>query len=146
MDEDEFYALQVALGLKRRKVIFGHYIASVREPDNTFSCADDSVVNRITRQQFLTNPQVSNGQHFQVYLLTYVRDDAGRNMPAAIPEKWIKELVRLDASKEKDKPVIHPTVEPARSKQPDQAGRPSKRRAAGQSTQQGTKQKRSKRS
>jgi hypothetical protein len=121
------------------KVMVGHYIASVRESNaNAFSCINDSSVANISHQEFLTNPQDSNDQQFEVYVLTYLRDDSVRNMPAPIPERWSKEISQLTLGKGAIKPVVYPTIEP---RQPEP---PSRKRAVGQDRQQGTKQKRSK--
>lgn len=120
------------------KVMVGHYIASVREhDDNALSLINDSNVAAISHQESLTNPQDSNGQKFEVYVLTYVRDDSVRDMPEPIPERWIKETAKLMVGKGAGKPVVYPTVEPPL---PEQT---SKKRAAGQSGK-GTKHKRSK--
>lgn len=91
MEESDLYALGVEVGDKQPEVMMGHYIAIAREPDGTFSTINDSGVQSITRPQFLANPQWSNCQEFQVYILTYTRDDTLRNMPMAMTERWIKE-------------------------------------------------------
>ncbi|KAJ4990588.1 hypothetical protein SVAN01_03819 [Stagonosporopsis vannaccii] len=74
-------------------VIHGHYIASVREPSGTFSMANDSYVRTITHDSFLTNPQRSGGEDFQIYVLTYIRDDSERLVPRG--RRWVKELIEL---------------------------------------------------
>lgn len=116
----------------------GHYISSVREhDDDAFSCINDSNVAAISRQGFLTNPQDSNGQKFEVNVLTYVRGDSVRQMPGPTSERWIKETTQLAVDKGAVEPVVYPTAEPPQ---------PSRKRTAGQGGQQVTRQKRSKRS
>jgi hypothetical protein len=120
------------------KVMVGHYISSMREhDDDAFSCINDSSVAAISRQGFLTNPQDSNGQKFEVYVLTYVRGDSVRQMPGPTSERWIKETTQLAVDKGAVEPVVYPTAEPPQ---------PSRKRTAGQGGQQVTRQKRSKRS
>ncbi|KAH6642624.1 hypothetical protein C7974DRAFT_447262 [Boeremia exigua] len=70
-----------------RLVMRGHYIASVREIDGTLNNVNDGVVRPITQAEFLSNPHQSR---FQVYVLTYIRDDSVGNMPRS--KRWLKEL------------------------------------------------------
>lgn len=51
----------------------GHYIATAKGPVDTFQISD-SVVNRVNPANLLDNPQCRNGQSFQVYTLTFLRD------------------------------------------------------------------------
>lgn len=76
-----------------KKILQGHYIACTRCADGTFTCIDDTGVRQITRTQFLTNPQQSAGSKFQAYLLTYIRDDSERYVPAS--KRWVREVTKL---------------------------------------------------
>lgn len=76
------------------KMIVGHYIASVLEPDGTYSTVNDSGVRTITQRAFLSNPQRSAGQGFEVSVLTYVRDDSVRPQQSS---RWLKEIISLRA-------------------------------------------------
>lgn len=76
-------------------VMIGHYIASVREPDGTFSTIDDSSVQPSSREKFLSNPLRSEGREFQAYILTYIRDDSERQMEWLRSTRWRKEVTSL---------------------------------------------------
>lgn len=126
------------------------YIASVREPSsNQFSCISDTLVTNILHREFLANPQIRNDQRFEVYDLTYIRDDSVRSMPTQKLKKWIKEIAELKMSKDAIKPVTFPIVQPLQpvvypTVEPRYPKKPSRKRAAGQDGQQGTMQKRRK--
>lgn len=83
-----------------RKMMQGHYVTSVLEPDNTYSFIDDTRVYPISQADFISNPQhqpsdtYKVGQKFESYILTYIRDDSVRHMPTG---KWMKELRNLGA-------------------------------------------------
>ncbi|KAF1363943.1 hypothetical protein EJ07DRAFT_172862 [Lizonia empirigonia] len=85
-----------ATAKKPIKHMRGHYIASVREPDGTFSSINDSSVASITHAEFLANPQQSQDQAFQVYVLTYIRDDSVRCMDK-LSKRWYREM-QLDSA------------------------------------------------
>ncbi|KAF1844713.1 cysteine proteinase [Cucurbitaria berberidis CBS 394.84] len=66
----------------------GHYIATVRGQNaGTYTCISDAAMMPVTHAEFLANPQRPTGltdyNQLQVYLLSYIRDDEGRAMPAA---------------------------------------------------------------
>ena len=77
-----------------KKVMLGHYIASVREPDGKFSTINDSGMQSISHNEFLSNPQRSEDREFQVYILTYIRDDSVRRVPCG-SRRWFRETARL---------------------------------------------------
>lgn len=66
----------------------GHYIASVRQRSGGYMCVSDSAREAFNLAQFLQSPQrptssaIRHPNGFQVYMLSYVRDDGVRQMPA----------------------------------------------------------------
>lgn len=50
------------------RLLAGHYIASVREPNEAFITANDNLLLPITHDRFLANPQRLKGEDFQVYM------------------------------------------------------------------------------
>ncbi|CAO2648438.1 Nn.00g077050.m01.CDS01 [Neocucurbitaria sp. VM-36] len=67
----------------------GHYIATVRgQEQGTYTCLSDHRRFNFTHAEFLQNPQgrgrrIPGHNHFEVYMLSYIRDDSVRAMPAA---------------------------------------------------------------
>lgn len=82
------YRLSGVISHSGESANFGHYIASVRgrNPDE-FMCISDDDREDFSLAEILANPQhpqveqISHEDGYQVYMLSYIRDDTNRQMP-----------------------------------------------------------------
>lgn len=143
-DTDQAEESTQAQAKKPTKHMRGHYIASVREPDGTFSSINDSSMASIPHAEFLANPQQSQDQAFQVYVLTYIRDDSMRCMDK-LSKRWYREM-QLDSALGTTR--TNGTAEEMRWPRTGKGGRSrwgSEEGGDGQQARRGTKRKRMKR-